>query len=196
MAILALWFGTNDSLIGEFGDERGDHRGLSIAEFSKNLLAIINLVRSPRSAHYSPGTKIILITPPPVIASRFNDGRGFPHLDDARTKAFAAKVREIGRGPGDLAVVDAWTAFDRAAMGNNGVTLESLIPDGVHPSPAGYQIVTELLISTIKLRWPEMDRDGLMYAFPPWRDMQKALVPLTENVQEGPASGPAEAHNV
>ncbi|KAJ1784824.1 isoamyl acetate-hydrolyzing esterase, partial [Coemansia sp. RSA 2399] len=55
-----LFFGANDA-----ADPRDD-RHTPLEEYPSNLRYIINMLRDPDSANYSPGTRIVLITPPAV----------------------------------------------------------------------------------------------------------------------------------
>lgn len=102
------------------------------------------MIKSPTSPYYSPTTRIILITPPPVntyqrradlesqVPPRSLD-RGFEV-----TKAYAESVREVARSE-DVALVDAWSALWKAA-GEDERSLSKFLKDGVHLNAEGYRV--------------------------------------------------------
>lgn len=107
---------------------------------------MISLVRDPSSIYYSPNTKFLLLTPPPVdepvrtldLASRAVPLG--PDRDAERTRLFAEAVKEVGREAG-VPVVDTWTGIMQAAEREGG--LERYLVDGLHLSAEGYRVVFE-----------------------------------------------------
>ncbi|KZP03830.1 hypothetical protein FIBSPDRAFT_968657 [Athelia psychrophila] len=58
--ILTIWSGTNDAAIPPSAQH------VPLAAFAAKLVRMVRIITSPLSAHYSPSTRIVLITPPPV----------------------------------------------------------------------------------------------------------------------------------
>lgn len=118
---------------------------LTIEQFKTNLHELISLVRSPSSPHYSPSTKLLLITPPPVDAEvrgrdlLARDPPRVPDRDAERTRLFAEAVKEVGK-EAEIPAVDAWTRIDEAAKRDGG--LGKYLNDGLHLTAEGYKLVT------------------------------------------------------
>lgn len=104
------------------------------------------MLRRPDSAYYSPETQLLLITPPPVDSSVRNrdlaerDPPRQPDRDSERTRQFAEAVKEVAVAS-KLPVLDAWSLIDAAAARDGG--LGKYLNDGLHLTPAGYQVVTD-----------------------------------------------------
>lgn len=105
---------------------------------------MVRMVQSPDSEYYSPSTRILLFTPPPVNThQRAADLRSRnPPLElDRRfeiTKAYADAVKKVGKAEG-VAVLDVWTALYSVA-GNDERQLEKFLNDGLHLNSAGYTV--------------------------------------------------------
>jgi len=123
--LLTIWFGANDAV----------HEGLPqyvpLDRYKANLATIVENVRSPKSKWYSPNTRIVLISAPPIIEAERAKGqlarwREFgskgepPKLDRdvENTKAYAMAAVDVGRELG-IPTVDLWHAVVRAAGGND-----------------------------------------------------------------------------
>jgi len=130
------------------------------------------MIKSPTSPYYSPTTRIILITPPPVntFQRRADLESRQPPLTLDRgfdvTKAYAQSVREVAQSE-DVALVDVWSALWEAAGGDE-MSLTKFLRDGLHLNAEGYRIVYEALVATIKKVYPDVHYDNLGYVFPPW----------------------------
>lgn len=59
--------GANDST------EPGELQHVPLDEYRANLAHLLNLVRSPSSPYYSPDTKIVLLSPGPIVSSDWNN---------------------------------------------------------------------------------------------------------------------------
>ena len=81
-----------------------------LARYTENLKRIIAMVRDKDSEQYSPETKIILMTPPPVIESRTN------HRKPSVTKTYVEAVMRVGKEEG-LPVANVHAAVLEAAGG-------------------------------------------------------------------------------
>ncbi|KAI0048543.1 SGNH hydrolase [Auriscalpium vulgare] len=164
--LLVIWFGANDAVLPH------SPQHVTIARFGENLRTMVRLVASPTSSHYAPDTKIVLITPPPVNTVQRGAnlaGREPPlELDRTfeRTREFAEEVGRVGQSEG-VPVVDVWTPMWEAA-GKEEKALEGYLYDGLHLNEAGYKIVWEALLATIRKNFAELDKDGMEYIFPHW----------------------------
>ncbi len=89
----------------------GNPQHVPIEEYKANLSKLVSLVRSKTSPYYSPDTKLIMITPPPIIEKVYNDGQ-------------EAQLREAGQlggkilpiRSGDVTEQYAKACYDQAKM--------------------------------------------------------------------------------
>lgn len=99
---------------------------------------------SPSSPWYSPRTRVILVTAPPVNATQRGGelaSRNPPLAPDRThetTKSYAQAVIDAGDKLG-VPVVDLWTALWKEA-GETEQGLESLLPDGIHCNERSYSV--------------------------------------------------------
>lgn len=136
--LLAIWFGANDACIPP------SPQHVPMERFKDNLRSMVKMVKSPESEHYSPWTRVILLTPPPVnthqrladLQSR-NPPLALDRLFDT-TRSYARAVQEIGDEE-DVAVVDVWTLIWDAA-GRDEASLSQYTNDGLHLNGAGYEV--------------------------------------------------------
>ncbi|KAI0317859.1 SGNH hydrolase-type esterase domain-containing protein [Amylostereum chailletii] len=136
--LLTIWFGANDACI------KPSPQHVPLDQFITNLRAMIHLVTSPSSAHHSPQTKIILLTPPPI--NTIQRGADLASRDPPKeldrlfgvTRAYADAVRELGKTEG-VPVVDAWTKLWEAAAKEEG-NLGGFLTDGLHLNERGYKV--------------------------------------------------------
>jgi len=167
--VLTIWFGANDACI------KPSPQHVPLPKFAYNLTYMINMIKSPASPCYSPTTRIILITPPPVntFQRRADLESRVPPLTLDRefevTKAYADSVREVARS-GEVALVDVWTALWEAA-GEDEKSLSKFLRDGVHLNAEGYRIMYEALVATIKEVYPDVHHDNLGFVFQPWAEL-------------------------
>ncbi|KAJ3568880.1 hypothetical protein NP233_g5425 [Leucocoprinus birnbaumii] len=179
--LLTIWFGANDACIVP------SPQHVPIERFKENVVRMVEMVKSPESDYYSPWTRVILLTPPPVnthqrgadLQSR-NPPLALDRLFET-TEAYAEAVREIGVDQG-VAVVDVWKLLWDAAA-HNEASLDRYLTDGLHLNGAGYerpkasaadssdQIVFNQLIETIRERYPEMHYENLRPTFPWWAEI-------------------------
>lgn len=89
------------------------------------------MVRSPDSPHFSPSTRIILMTPPPVYTPLPCD-RLFE-----TTRAYADGVRSLALDE-KVALADVWTALWEG-VGKQEAALEKVLRDGLHLNKKGYE---------------------------------------------------------
>ncbi|KAI6028834.1 SGNH hydrolase-type esterase domain-containing protein, partial [Pisolithus orientalis] len=151
--LLTIWFGANDA--APFPNRQHVPRD----QYRENLEHLVNMVRSPTSPYYSPSTRIILITPPPVNSHQRQDR----NLD--ATKSYAEVVNELGTALA-TPVADVWTAMWDAS-GRDERALEKFLHDGLHLNEAGYEVVYNLIMKIIEEKYPEIHYDRLEIVFPP-----------------------------
>ncbi|KAF8232300.1 GDSL Lipase/Acylhydrolase [Tricholoma matsutake] len=174
--LLTIWFGANDACI------QPSPQHVPLVRFTSNLEKLVDLVHSPESVYYSPSTRIVLMSPPPVNTyQRAADlgSRELP-LDLDRnfetTKAYAKAVKEVAHAK-QVAFVDIWTEFWQAA-GEKEVELSRYLIDGLHPNENGYRVTYDALMKTIAETYPDVHPDNLPFVFRPWfqivEEQQKA----------------------
>lgn len=95
------------------------------------------MVTSPTSPYYSPHTRVILITPPPVNPNQ-RPGEPWTTRNNVSTKAYAKQVLRVGEETG-VEVVDAWEVLWGKADGKE-EWLAPYLSDGLHLTAAGYEV--------------------------------------------------------
>ncbi|KAG8967050.1 hypothetical protein FRC03_010798 [Tulasnella sp. 419] len=167
--LLTLWFGANDACL------EPSPQYVTRDKFIQNLRQMISMVQSSDSEHYSPDTRIILITPPPISeTARAADlsSRNPPIALDrsaSNTKSFADAVIELGKEL-SLPVVDIYGPISEASGGTD----DGLVPylyDGLHLSAAGYKILYDALIKTIASEYPDLHYENLPMVYRPWAQL-------------------------
>jgi len=153
--LLTIWFGANDTALPPSSQHVPRDR------FKANLVHLVNMVKSPASAYYSPDTRIILITPPPVNTYQWTKNRVF-----SEAKSYAEAVKEVGVEVG-VPVADVWTEIWDAA-GHDERACERFLCDGLHLNAAGYKIVSHSVMKIIEAKYPEIHYDKLQPVFTLW----------------------------
>ncbi|TFK27381.1 GDSL Lipase/Acylhydrolase [Coprinopsis marcescibilis] len=167
--VLTIWFGANDACI------KPSPQHVPLEKFKDNLRRMVDLVHSPSSPFYSPDTRVILITAPPVntIKRKADLESRDPPVELDRlfdvTKAYAEAVLEIAREK-DVGVVDAWAPMWEGS-GRDERELSKYLGDGLHLTEAGYKIVYDSLIQVIAEKYPDVHFERLGFAFTPWKDI-------------------------
>ncbi|KIL68579.1 hypothetical protein M378DRAFT_158397 [Amanita muscaria Koide BX008] len=166
--IITIWFGANDACLPP------SPQHVPLQRFVSNLRQMIAIVRAAASGHTLP-TRIILMTPPPVLASHraaLLAARDPPialDRDFLVTKQYAEAVLAVAAIE-NVAVADIWSAVFKAA-GEEEKNLDKFLVDGLHPNKAGYQVVYETLIVTIKEQYPDVHYDNIPFSFPEWKEI-------------------------
>ena len=139
--ILAIWFGANDAALPP-GPQH-----VPLARYQSNLVRLIRTVRSPDSPRYSPDTRIILLTPPPVDPKRWartvedtveDSLQGMFQRKFEVTRQYAEAASDVGAREG-VPVVDVWTDIWEAAGRDMG-RLGEYLWDGLHLNEKGYAV--------------------------------------------------------
>ena len=129
--LLTIWFGGNDACLPEF------RQHVPISRFSENLVTMVRTIREPKSPWYSPETRVILITPPPVHTPSMRTDLQPTRSFDI-TESYAEEVRKIGKKEG-IPVVDAWSTIWEAARKDK-EAVKTFFTDGLHLNEAGYKV--------------------------------------------------------
>ncbi|KAI7157937.1 hypothetical protein KC349_g5206 [Hortaea werneckii] len=192
--LFVLFFGANDARLPSTGEPE---QHVPLESFKANLRAMVTL---PQLREYHPGSKVLLITPPPVderLCAQDDAGKGIfhPRRTAETTALYAQAVRDVGAelnsasagdGVGDVAVLDLWGCFMRVAgwvpgeplVGSKDVEqmdpekggLERLLKDGVHLTGEGNWVLFTELVALVNRTWPELDAEGLGFDLPYWGD--------------------------
>ncbi|KAJ2449477.1 isoamyl acetate-hydrolyzing esterase [Coemansia sp. RSA 2336] len=167
LRICIFFFGTNDATISSW------HQHTPIEKFKDNLLYFASLLRDPDSKHYSPSTKILFITPPPVgdrmVRERARIDGERPFTRNALARKYAQVVREVA-GKVNAPYVDLYTGIealikrDRAntttSADSHAVDFEgydNYLVDGVHLNKLGNQLLYRMILLAIRKNWPELE---------------------------------------
>ena len=118
------------------------------------------MVKSPNSPYYSPQTKIILMTPPPVNTFQRPDDQ-FRKFEVA--EAYAQAVRDVGSKT-NTSIVDVFNLLWIAAKKQQ-KALEKYLSDGLHLTSEGYRVSHSILFS----KWRTLS-DLLILAHFWWTD--------------------------
>ena len=141
--LLVIWFGANDACI------KPSPQHVPVTKFISNLKHLVNLVQSPKSLYYSPETRIILITPPPVNTHqrRADLASRMPPLELDRlfdtTKQYAEAVKDAAREE-EVGIVDIWGALWDGS-GHEESKLNKYLSDGLHLTREGYMVRNEFI---------------------------------------------------
>ncbi|KAI8998999.1 SGNH hydrolase [Trametes punicea] len=170
--LLVIWFGANDAALPH------SPQHVPLPRYKSNLAALAHAVRSPQSPRYSPDTRVVLVTPPPVQPARWAreravmDGQSEVQAPDRsleESRKYAEATREVATAEG-VAVVDVWTkVWEAAGRDENG--LGDFLSDGLHLNEKGFKVVYDALVSTIAENYPEYHYDRLQSVFVEWEQI-------------------------
>ncbi|KAJ2345278.1 isoamyl acetate-hydrolyzing esterase [Coemansia sp. RSA 2618] len=108
LQLCIIFFGTNDA------QSPGNYGHNSPETFAEDLRYFVSLLRSPDSEHYSPGTRILFITPPAtgelMIQAAKSRGRA-PMIRNRDVKVLAEVVKHIATEAG-APYVDLYSAIE------------------------------------------------------------------------------------
>ncbi|KAJ2503341.1 hypothetical protein GGH96_000362 [Coemansia sp. RSA 1972] len=145
------------------------NRGLSgtLEEYQNNLHAIISLLRDPDSENYSPDTRILVITPPPIgelmIQSYTPTFAAEPFVFNNRTRLYAEMAKQVAHEAG-VPSIDLYSEIENRVREEQ-VTgtwsstydgYDNYLVDGIHLNNKGNMLLYNLILTTFKAVWPEM----------------------------------------
>ncbi len=122
---VVLMFGLNDSWI----DEGREALRLSVDDYRQNLRQMIRTLKVR-------GVAVVLMTPNPAIAPKYP-----PHRN-VTLKPYVEAVRELAAEE-DVPLVDVYRQFAELAI--EGVELNTLFTDAMHPNPEGQKRIAAML---------------------------------------------------
>jgi acyl-CoA thioesterase-1 len=127
---VVIMFGLNDSWI----DEGKTASRLTVTQYRDNLRSMIATLKAR-------GTRVVLMTPNPAIAPKYGPER------NVTLRPYVEAVREIAQVEG-LPLIDVYGRFAELAL--EGVELNTLFTDAMHPNPAGQRVIAEMLITRFR----------------------------------------------
>lgn len=162
ISCMTIFLGANDCSL-----PTSEQQHVPVDEYQQNLEAMINILECRGIERQ----KIVFITPPIYFHSHFvaasaDDGDPIPLRSDDRPGIYARAMVEMGEKL-NVSVVDAYSAF--AADGRG----EELFYDGLHFSPAGSELLFDLVVKEIEprvlaFRGESSESETINYAR--WRD--------------------------
>ncbi|KAI9787215.1 MAG: hypothetical protein M1839_003450 [Geoglossum umbratile] len=189
-----VFLGANDAVLPRYSQH------VPLPEYEANLRYYVDtLLEHPMTK----GTKIILITPPPIDVYPSEEGDpddldSISYRTYVSKQTYAKKVVEIAKsyeGRGDLvAGLDFWTAminYGRMKGKEQGIPEDDAKPpgcglfgavyfgrdvflDGLHLGPLGYEVLSNELLSLVTTRWPELRKEAIPLQAPWWGDLPQA----------------------
>ncbi|KAJ2851019.1 hypothetical protein IWW36_001446 [Coemansia brasiliensis] len=167
LRLCIFFFGTNDAAVSTW------HQHNPIESFRDNLLYFVSLLRDPSSKHYSPSTKILFITPPPVgdrmVEERARIEGETVFNQNALARQYAQVVREVANEV-NTPYVDLYEQIEALAKrsrtsaasdsGSQVVGFEgydSYLVDGIHLNKQGNRLLYSMILMTIRKNWPELE---------------------------------------
>ncbi len=128
--IVLIMFGLNDSWI----DKGKTTSRLTAAQYVANLRKMVAALKQRRITP-------LLLTPNPVIAPTY------PPERNVRLKHYVSAVRDLARVD-KVPVADVYALFGELAL--EGVPLNTLFTDAMHPNPKGHEAIAALLAKEVK----------------------------------------------
>ncbi|ORX69154.1 SGNH hydrolase [Linderina pennispora] len=165
LRLFTILLGANDAQLSPLKQH------VPLDEFQANIEYFVRSLTSPTSQFYSPDTRIILITPPPVGEKLWkerlaNDGiDGLDRRND-NTKKYADAVKAVGERF-SVPCIDLWTAIEDKVSEYGGYDTYSW--DGVHLNANGNDLLFGLLMAAIRENFPELDPDSMPFVVPDHR---------------------------
>lgn len=146
--LLTIWLGANDATIP------GEQQHVPLPKFKHNLSNMIHMVRDPWSEWFSPETRIILFTPPPVNTYQWleflrtcDPPKEYTDRKFEITKEYAEAVKEVGTQE-NVPVVDTWTLLWESC-GKEEKNLSKFCTDGLHLNEEAYKVRTTILATDL-----------------------------------------------
>ncbi|CAO1613979.1 unnamed protein product [Jaminaea pallidilutea] len=148
-----VWLGCNDSI------NPGEKQHVTEQDYTANLVQIINAMQSKSDPSRS---SFILVIGPTPVHDRW-------HHTNASKAVYTALARNVTEKTGlNAAFLDAFTLFNAQPKGHKVTDL--LASDGLHISPAGYEVLFDAIFALFK-QHKGLDPAALPHVFPEWREL-------------------------
>ncbi|KAJ2742703.1 isoamyl acetate-hydrolyzing esterase [Coemansia sp. BCRC 34301] len=163
--LLTILVGSNDAFL------LPHPRHVPLTEYKENIERLVDIVRTQ-----SPGTKIILITPPSLGEKLFMTCNEYLGRTHESVKACADVMRRVASEQ-SLPCADLWAAVEAKAkeIGGDLDGYDAFCHDGVHLNAGGNQLLFEVVMQTIKQHYPELDPDSIPFVVASQKDVSEAL---------------------
>ncbi|KAJ2381505.1 isoamyl acetate-hydrolyzing esterase [Coemansia sp. RSA 2611] len=153
LQLCILFFGANDALVSSKDNSN------TLDNYYKSMHSLVAMLQDSDSAHYSPDTRILIITPPPVGELMLSE----PKLTNNRTSKYVEVAKKVATEV-NVPYIDLFSKFqalvkkDQARDNSNNKYdgYDKYFIDGVHPNAAGNSVIFDLIMSTINSTWPEI----------------------------------------
>jgi lysophospholipase L1-like esterase len=165
--LITLWLGANDAALVS-GPSKEQH--VPLPTYKRNLHAMIALFKDK-----APQAEVLLITPPAVDDDRRHDW-GAQDRTNAATGEYARACVEVAREAG-VDVLDLYTILNALPT----LQWKGLLLDGLHLNTQGNHFMEQLLVETIKTKFPNVQRQLEQPEFP--FDWLSTLAPSEMTVQ-------------
>ncbi|KAJ2712497.1 isoamyl acetate-hydrolyzing esterase [Coemansia spiralis] len=159
MELCVLFFGTNDAVVSL------SPQHVELDEYKQNMRQMVLLLQDPNSQYFSPRTRTIIVTPPPVNDAMADEttksNPNFKYFRSKATKTYADAAIAVAQDF-CLPYVDLHTeivtlaAQAKASPDYKGKFsgYDAYLADGVHPNTAGNKLLYSLVMSTVNSTWP------------------------------------------
>ncbi|ORX55969.1 SGNH hydrolase [Piromyces finnis] len=165
--LMTIFFGANDA--GVNGEQM-----LSSEKYIENIRKLINLSLET----FPDNCPIIVITPPPCFAKKFNDYRGIYKHENKRTEEFRnfclSTIQEFS-GNSRIFSIDIWEEILGKTWNTESEEydkiLDGYLSDGLHLNGKANEILYNKLIELIKANFPHLISEEMPMNGPYWRDI-------------------------
>ncbi|KAJ2666202.1 isoamyl acetate-hydrolyzing esterase [Coemansia sp. RSA 1199] len=159
--MLFICIGANDARLPSKTDSS------TLEQYQNNMHSIISLLRDPASEYYSPKTRILVITPPPIgelmIQSYTPTFAADPFVFNNRTRLFAEMAKQVAR-EANVPFIDLYSEIENRVREEQATGTwvsrydgyDNYLVDGVHLNNKGNMLLYNLILTTFKVVWPEM----------------------------------------
>ncbi|CAG8621607.1 12233_t:CDS:2 [Ambispora leptoticha] len=170
--LLIIFLGANDCAIPP------SFQHVPLQEYKQNLEWLVDLVKNPESKYYSPETRVLLVTPPPLDNDawekfcREQERTRFPR-DVTFTKSYVDACKEVALRIG-VPCADVWSGImnrlGERKIDENGnmkeLKLTDFLCDGLHLGGLGNETIFNVVLDSIRKNWPELDPEKLPLILP------------------------------
>ncbi|KAK9709120.1 isoamyl acetate-hydrolyzing esterase [Basidiobolus ranarum] len=166
--LVTIFFGANDAALPS------SPQHVPLEQYQQNLRELINMIHSPESKYYSPNTRILLITPPPLDETAWEkhclEGGRTLDRNAETTYSYVIGCSKVGEEM-DIPVVNLWQLINEDIFENESELIDYLLDDGLHLNSVGNDVLTVGILDAIKKFWPDIYFENLDMTLPWWGDI-------------------------